>query len=365
MADPTSYLPSYSFSGWQASNPARPLPAQRVDDELANVSRSINETIAGLKNVRRSDGQLANRSVGPDQLATSLNVGFTLRGIWAANTAYSTSDGSIHGNSFYRAKFAHTSVAGTRPDLSPATWEFLFSTSDISGAMAVATYDPQGKMADAFNRVNHTGNMESGAIVDTVQIIDPAAPTKRARFDVGLVAAGQNRVVTLPDRDLILNPAEELIASYTFAAQLMQDMPDLGAYRTLFFRGFLTPASASAIYWRTSTDNGLNFAAGGADYQVQTFGGAGSALSAVLFSDGGAPVTRNAVFTVGFQTTIWNFNATGSAYFSSQLFSSISGSSTSELNGAQRTGAARNALRLFAGSGATISGYGVLTGIRG
>lgn len=56
MADPTKYTKAYSFEGYQANNPSKPLPAPRLDDELEKVALSIDETIDALKDVRRSDG---------------------------------------------------------------------------------------------------------------------------------------------------------------------------------------------------------------------------------------------------------------------------------------------------------------------
>lgn len=72
MADPIGYSVSYSFSGWQASNPALPLPGQRVDDELANVSTSIATLVTSVTSIRRSDGLLKNGLVGVDQLSADL-----------------------------------------------------------------------------------------------------------------------------------------------------------------------------------------------------------------------------------------------------------------------------------------------------
>ena len=56
MSDPTKYTKGYSFEGYQANNPTKPLPAPRLDDELENIAASVGETIDALKDVRRSDG---------------------------------------------------------------------------------------------------------------------------------------------------------------------------------------------------------------------------------------------------------------------------------------------------------------------
>lgn len=69
MADPTPYDPSYSFTGFQASNPTTPLPADQVDNELENIAESLSETITALADVRRSDGALKNGIVTFDSLS--------------------------------------------------------------------------------------------------------------------------------------------------------------------------------------------------------------------------------------------------------------------------------------------------------
>lgn len=137
MADPTKYTPSYSYSGWQATNPSRPLPADEVDNDLANVSRSINQTIDALRDIRRSDGKLKNQSVGPDQLSAALSLGFTLRGPWAPGQTYETGDGVVKEDGFYSARSQHVSSLSNAPP-NATYWNFLFNVSDIAVAGALA-----------------------------------------------------------------------------------------------------------------------------------------------------------------------------------------------------------------------------------
>lgn len=74
MADPTPYAVEYSFSGWQATNPSRPLPGASVDNELANIATSIDEIIDALIGVRRSDGALQNSIVTYDSLDAEMQA---------------------------------------------------------------------------------------------------------------------------------------------------------------------------------------------------------------------------------------------------------------------------------------------------
>lgn len=76
MSDPTEYEPGYSFSGFQASSPSAPLPATKLDDELANIGEAIDDHAAAIKDVRRSDGALKNNIVTYDSLSKSLQITF-------------------------------------------------------------------------------------------------------------------------------------------------------------------------------------------------------------------------------------------------------------------------------------------------
>lgn len=68
MADPSKYSPGYSFSDYQASNPALPLPADEVDTELAAIAVSMGQAVDAIRDVRRSDGALKNLVVTYDSL---------------------------------------------------------------------------------------------------------------------------------------------------------------------------------------------------------------------------------------------------------------------------------------------------------
>lgn len=64
----TSYTVTYSFAGYQALNPAKPLPAVPLDVEFANIAASITSVVDALGDVRRSDGAIQNEKVTFDSL---------------------------------------------------------------------------------------------------------------------------------------------------------------------------------------------------------------------------------------------------------------------------------------------------------
>jgi hypothetical protein len=74
VTTPLPYVPAYSFSGWQAINPDRPLPAPSLDTELANIAATAQSLIDALDQVRRADGKLENSSVSLDSLDSDLRT---------------------------------------------------------------------------------------------------------------------------------------------------------------------------------------------------------------------------------------------------------------------------------------------------
>lgn len=176
MSDPISYDPSYSFAGFQSSNPNRPLPATSLDNELANVSQSNDSIVAAIKDIRRSDGALKNQIVGPDQLSPALNIGFTNRGTWALSTVYNAGDGVAYNSIFYSARVANTATNTNRPDLDTATWQQLFTLVGIvitDGSIALVKLD--------------TGvqNIINGAAQKSANLSDLASPSV-ARTNLGV-----------------------------------------------------------------------------------------------------------------------------------------------------------------------------------
>lgn len=73
MADPQPFVPGFSYSGFQATDPASPLPAPEVDNDFANVAESTQELVNAVKDVRRSDGKLKTGIVTLDSLAVEVS----------------------------------------------------------------------------------------------------------------------------------------------------------------------------------------------------------------------------------------------------------------------------------------------------
>ena len=72
MTAPTPYALAYDFTSYQSANPSSPLPADKIEIEFNAISTTTDEIITNLGLIQRSDGELANESVGEDQLSAGI-----------------------------------------------------------------------------------------------------------------------------------------------------------------------------------------------------------------------------------------------------------------------------------------------------
>lgn len=172
MAQPTAYDRQFNFTNQQALTPTAPLRADKVDAELNAVKVTTDEILENLALIQRDDGALANQSVGPDQLATSITLGIDPPEAWASGQAYTLVSTVTYGNKFYIATSAHTSATGNRPDQGGAPWELLI---DFSSTVIADGSVTTAKLADA----NVTTAKIADANVTTAKIVDGAVTTAK------------------------------------------------------------------------------------------------------------------------------------------------------------------------------------------
>lgn len=121
MAQPDKYVISYDFISWQAANPTKPLPADKVNVELNNVKETTDQIIDNLGLIQADDGGLANGIVTTASLGPELTIGLASPSAWVNGEAYEENDTVIEDNALYRCAVAHTSgVFAT--DLAAAKW---------------------------------------------------------------------------------------------------------------------------------------------------------------------------------------------------------------------------------------------------
>jgi hypothetical protein len=169
MADPAPYTVSYSFAGWQAVNPSRPLPAARMDNEFANIEAALGSTNTALTSIRRSDGKLQNGVVTYDSLDTSLRTGISVTAptAWETGATYTQGRSSTFDESlFYICAITHEAGASFAADVAAGRWTLI---SDFGSPVGAARKDQNlSDLADVDVARNNIG-----AIPAFIKVEDP------------------------------------------------------------------------------------------------------------------------------------------------------------------------------------------------
>lgn len=174
MAAPTRYTPSYDFESFQSGHPQNPLPADKVDDELAALKASTDSIIDSLAQVRRDDGAINNQKVSPDTLKRpTTSVGARLLAVVPGQGGgFVMSPSAIDASTFQP-------VAGFTPDVTDTL--ISVSTAPSSGAGAIGDH--------AFAADNDGIYFKTGAAEWTFIGFAPGfAPTGHVLSDNGVPA---------------------------------------------------------------------------------------------------------------------------------------------------------------------------------
>lgn len=132
------YNRQYNFTNYQSVNPATPLPAAQVDAELNQIKVTLDAMLQNTALIQRSDGALANRSVGSAQLASGLAAGFNFRGAWTLGASYNVADAVFYAGKFYFCLVQN--VAVVTPDINTADWQLGADFTALVANSAVASY---------------------------------------------------------------------------------------------------------------------------------------------------------------------------------------------------------------------------------
>lgn len=192
---PTEYERSYSFAGWQANNPQKPLPGQKLDNELENISRTTGETINQLSLIQRADGALRNGIVTNEALAPGLQTGVNPAEPWIAAKSYAPGDTVFAYVAFYRCMVGHVSsdfdadlLAGywmKIADFEPIVAGAIEAREDAEAA-AMAAQEDAATVAAAVVVAEAAAGAATAAAAQTT--LDAAA-TAADRVQTGLDAA--------------------------------------------------------------------------------------------------------------------------------------------------------------------------------
>ena len=233
MAQPTAYERIASFSNLQAQAPSDPPPGNTLDAEFNAIKVTLDEILANLEIIQRDDGELANESVGLDQLSDEIEVGWTAPEVWVTATAYVVGNTVFHGSSFYRCLVAHT--AGTfATDLAADKWEEIVDLSGIPlvDADQIAVTPAGGIAATNVQDALEELDSEKAAVSHThvASAISDSTAAGRALLTAANVAAQQAALglgdLAFEDEVLIDSLDENFVLAGIIDASLSGDIND-------------------------------------------------------------------------------------------------------------------------------------------
>ena len=130
MTAATPYALAYDFTAFQAATPTVPLPADKIEIEFNAIQTTTDAIITNLDLIQRSDGEIANRSVGQAQLKSEVTIGLNAATEWTTATVYGLSDTVYESNKVYHCIVAHISSTFAS-DLGNAVWAEILDFSQF------------------------------------------------------------------------------------------------------------------------------------------------------------------------------------------------------------------------------------------
>lgn len=131
------YNRNANFAGDERSNVGgrSTVRTDQVDDELDDISVSINALIANLALIQRDDGKMRDAIVELYNLSTTARVALQSklnpRGLWAVATAYAVNDLIDVGGVAYICAIAHTSV-NFAADYAAGRWQIFITAANAA-----------------------------------------------------------------------------------------------------------------------------------------------------------------------------------------------------------------------------------------
>jgi hypothetical protein len=134
MAQPPAYARQSNWTNFSTDYPGEQPTGSLLDAEFNAIKTTLTAVLSNLAEIQRDDLELANLSVGIDQLKAEIEIGFASIGDWVTATDYALRDGVWQTNVLYRCIVAHTS--GTfATDLAAGKWTVVL---DLATPLAAA-----------------------------------------------------------------------------------------------------------------------------------------------------------------------------------------------------------------------------------
>jgi len=155
MAQPTPYNVSKSFAQDEANSLAGrgTVSTSGVDTELANIETTLDEILANLTLIQRDDGDIANQSIGMDQLKAEVSAGINASSDWLTATLQPLRSAAWNDGALYYCLVEHTSGIFA-DDLAANKWlllvDFSIYVTSASDSATAAEASRQAADADAI-----------------------------------------------------------------------------------------------------------------------------------------------------------------------------------------------------------------------
>lgn len=132
MALPAALTRLFSFTGFAQGLGNGTFAGTELDTDLDQTNNAVNDVVALLRQVVRSDGKLANGSVTRQTLAADVVLGLGASRPWVSTTGYATNDTVTRGYGLYVAIAPSTGVI---PGTNASLWALQ---ADLSQAVVIA-----------------------------------------------------------------------------------------------------------------------------------------------------------------------------------------------------------------------------------
>lgn len=180
MSQPQPFVRSYSFSNAFAAAPTMTFPGNSLDAELNDAKATLDQVLQNLTLLQNDDGSVLNGCIGPNQLSSALQIGFTVPTVWAPNASYVASPAAtvFVNNKFYSCITSHTSSLAFATDLATGKWVLIADLAGIplvtanqiaiTPAGGVVTADVQSAVYGLDTRiVSLIANLVAASITDS------------------------------------------------------------------------------------------------------------------------------------------------------------------------------------------------------
>lgn len=169
MAQPTPYDRQANFQNIQALAPSDPISGATFDEEFNAIKQTLDEVLNNIALIQRDDGEIANNTIGNDQLAVELLTGLSPAETWSTGVDYSEDDTVFHDSTkLYRALEDHTSGVFA-DDLAADKWVLvtqfdIYANGVVTNAMlADATLKSLANLGTAADRIAYTTGVDTWA----------------------------------------------------------------------------------------------------------------------------------------------------------------------------------------------------------